>query len=363
MTGLTRQASTGSETGTETGARGGSSAVYRVGVAGFGRMGRRRAALIEAHPNLALVAIADPDAEVAGELPESCIRYRDGAELLRADLDAVFVCTPNAMTTDLVVLALESGRHVFAEKPPGRSVADISRMREVEARHPELTVKFGFNHREHDSVRLSQSLVASGELGRVMWMRGTYGKAGGPGYEHDWRADPDIAGGGILLDQGIHMLDLLRLFGGEFPEVKSLVGQVFWSAGLEDNAFALLRGPSGCMAMLHSSATHWNHTFRLEIYLTEGYLVLEGFLTGSGTYGRETLVVGRRDWTDNDAARGRPREERYYFDEDRSWDREVDDFVQCIATGAAVTNGSSLDAERAMDLVTRIYAGDGWGGA
>ena len=335
-------------------------ATYRVGIIGLGRIGRRRAKLINAHPRLELAAVADPHLRDAADVSPSCTRHRSGADLLREDLHVVFICTPVAVTTDLVVDALEAGKHVFAEKPPGRCVADIERMRHVEARFPGLMVKFGFNHREHDSVRLSRSLISSGELGRLMWMRGTYGKAGGPGYEGDWRSDPKIAGGGILLDQGIHMLDLFRVFAGEFAEVKSFVGQTFWRAGLEDNAFALLRSGDGCVAMLHSSATHWNHTFRLEIYLTEGYLVLDGFLTGSQTYGRETLAIGRRDWNDTDSARGRPREERYYFDDDRSWEREVDDFVHCISTGSPVVNGNSLDAQRAMELVMRVYADDGW---
>lgn len=348
------------ETASGTRAATDASAVYRVGIIGFGRIGRRRAALVDAHPRLELAAVADPFVHDAAAVSPSCRWHRSGADLLREDLHAVFVCTPFAVTTDLVIDALTAGKHVFAEKPPGRCVADIERIRDAEARFPDLRVKFGFNHREHDSVRMSQSLISSGELGRLMWMRGTYGKAGGPGYAKDWRADPGIAGGGILLDQGIHMLDLFRVFAGDFGEIKSFVGQTFWQVGVEDNAFALLRSADGCVAMLHSSATHWNHTFRLEIYLTEGYLVLDGFLTGSQTYGRETLVIGRRDWNDVDSARGRPREERYYFDDDRSWEREVEDFVRCLSTASPVVSGNSLDAQRAMELVMRVYADDGW---
>jgi len=333
---------------------------YRVGIIGFGRIGRRRAALVNAHPRLTLAAVADPVMTDREGLSATCGVHESANALLRDDLDAVFVCTPNNVTPDLVVQALEAGKHVFAEKPPGCSVADIERIRCVEERFPALRVKFGFNHREHDSVRLSKALIASGDFGRLMWMRAFYGKAGGPEYHRGWRADPSRAGGGILLDQGIHMLDLLRFFGGEFPEIKSFVGETFWKVGLEDNAFALLRSEEGCVAMLHSSATHWNHMFRLEIYLTEGYLILDGFHTESRTYGRETLVIGRRDWNDPDAARGRPREERYHFDEDRSWAFEVDDFVRCISTGSPVVNGSSIDALRAMDLVTRVYAADSW---
>jgi predicted dehydrogenase len=332
-----------------------------VGIIGFGRIGRRRAELVHAHPQLELAAVADPNIREVAAVYPGCRCHESAEILLQQDLDAVFICTPVAVTPDLAVRALEAGKHVFAEKPPGRCVADVERIREAEQRFPDLRVKFGFNHREHDSVRLSRSLIASGKLGRLMWMRGTYGKAGGPGYEGDWRADPEVAGGGILLDQGIHMLDLFRFFADDFVEVKSFVGQTFWNVGREDNAFALLRSSTGCVAMLHSSATHWNHTFRLEIYLTEGYLVLEGLLTGSQTYGRETLAIGRRDWNDRDSARGRPREERYHFDEDRSWEREVDDFARCISTGVPVVNGSSLDAQRAMELVMGVYANDGWG--
>lgn len=330
----------------------------KIGVIGYGKLGRRRAALIAQHPAFSLSALCDPAGDPQ-EAIDGCRFFLDARDLLRDEtIEAVFVCTPNAVTASVVVEALDAGKHVFAEKPPGRTLEDIRCIRQAEARHAGATLKFGFNHREHESVRLSQSLIGSGELGRVMWMRGVYGKAGGPGFERDWRSDPAIAGGGILLDQGIHMLDLFRLFGGEFDEVKSFVSQSFWRTGLEDNAFALLRGNAGVVAMLHSSATHWNHTFRLEIYLTEGYLVLSGFLTGSRTYGREALVVGRRDWADPDGARGNPREERYYFDEDRSWEREIDDFARAVMDGTPVSSGGSLDALKAMELVARVYGDD-----
>ena len=326
----------------------------RVGIIGYGRIGRLRAELVGRRPECAVLAVADP-ATTSADVPAGCRWFADARALLRSDVDAVFVCTPNAVTPDLVIAALDAGKHVFAEKPPGRTLADIERIREAEARHPRLRLKFGFNHREHESVLFAASLIRSGDLGRLMWMRGTYGKAGGPAFERNWRSRPDVAGGGILLDQGIHMLDLFRLFGGEFSEVKSYVTAAFWRNGLEDNAFALLRGDEGLVAMLHSSATHWNHMFRLELYLTEGYLSLQGFLTGTRTYGRETLVIGRRDWSDVDAARGLPREERYHFDDDRSWEREIDDFTDCVITGREVVAGTSLDAYRAMDLVTRVY--------
>lgn len=330
----------------------------RIGIIGYGRVGRRRAEMIGLCRDAELAAVADPSGRFDG-VQSGCRTVLDGVSLLRErDLDAVFVCTPNSVTADLIVAALDAGKHVFAEKPPGRNLADVVKIREAELRHPSQKLKFGFNHREHESVRLVSSLLEAREMGRLMWMRGVYGKAGGPGFEQDWRCDPLEAGGGILLDQGIHMLDLFRLFGGEFEDIKSFVTNSFWQIGLEDNAFALLRGVDGVVAMLHSSATHWNHTFRLELYLTEGYLIINGFLTGTRTYGRETLVIGRRDWNDPDAARGTPREERYFFDDDRSWLREVEAFLRCVTTDEGVVHGSSYDALKAMELVTRIYCND-----
>lgn len=332
----------------------------RVGIIGFGKIGRLRAELVTRHPAMELLAVADP-APTAEGLPDGCALHERAESLLREEVDAVFVCTPNAATAGLVIAALEAGKHVFAEKPPGRSLGEVEAILQAEARHPELKLKFGFNHREHESVRLAVSLVKSGDLGRLMWLRGVYGKCGGPDFEKNWRSNPGMAGGGVLLDQGIHMLDLFRLFAGDFDEVKSFVGERFWGIGLEDNAFALLRSSDGCVAMLHSSSTHWSHIFRLEIYLTEGFLVLNGFLTGTRTYGRETLVLGRRNWNDSDGARGNPREERYHFDEDRSWEREINDFANCILGGHKVLKGNSLDAIRAMELVSRIYGDDGRG--
>lgn len=146
---------------------GGPSAPYRVGIIGFGRIGRRRAALVNAHPRLALAAVADPYIGDPAAASPSCTWHRSGADLLSQDLDAVFVCIRFAVATNLVVAALEAGKLVFAEKPPGRCVADIERMRDAEARFPHLRMKFGFNHREHDSVRLSQCLILIGRVRAV----------------------------------------------------------------------------------------------------------------------------------------------------------------------------------------------------
>jgi predicted dehydrogenase len=136
------------------------------------------------------------------------------------------------------------------------------------------------------------------------------------------------------------------------------VTRAYWDTDVEDNAFALLRNKHGQVAMLHSSATHWKHVFSMEIFLSEGYVAINGILSGSRTYGRETLVVARRPRDTEHAAQGSPREEVTYFDEDRSWSREVDEFADCILADRPVAVGTSEDALKAMELVYRVYESD-----
>jgi predicted dehydrogenase len=189
-------------------------------------------------------------------------------------------------------------------------------------------------------------------------MRGVYGKSGGVGFEEGWRSDRLTAGGGILLDQGIHMLDLFRLFGGEFDEVRSMVTNSYWPIEIEDNAFALLRNQEDVVAVLHSSSTHWKHTFLLDLCFTDGHLTLEGILSSTGSYGPEMLIVSRRQFEDETFALGKPRQEVVYFDTDRSWEREIQEFVDCILNGKPIEVGTLHDAWKTMELVYKIYAAD-----
>ena len=158
----------------------------------------------------------------------------------------------------------------------------------------------------------------------------------------------------MLLDQGIHMVDLLRLFAGEFTDVRSFVENSVWGHDVEDNAYALMRTADGKVAMLHSSASSWRHRFRLEITMARGALVLSGILSGSKSYGAETLTVVRRG--DNDM--GDPRQETIKYTDDRSWKLEVAEFAEAVNGKGPITNGSADDALKTMQLVYRIYCAD-----
>jgi len=331
--------------------------VVKVGIIGLGKMGLTRAREIARHPAARMVCGVDPHPEAfAAQFPgvRTFARYEDA---LRDDIEAVFVCTPNRYTPEVVIAALEAGKHVFCEKPPGRGLQDIERIIAAEKRCPGLKLKFGFNHRYHGGIQEAKRIVDSGRLGQILWLRGVYGKSGSADFEHTWRSDKEQAGAGILLDQGIHMVDLLRYFCGDFVEVKSMVTTAHWNINVEDNAFALLRDAQGRIAQLHSSSTHWKHRFSLEVYMSDGYLSVNGILTSTRSYGDETLSVARKQFDDGFAL-GKPREEIVYFDSDPSWELEVAGFMDNILKDTPVDSGDSEQALKAMQLVFAIYHND-----
>ena len=333
------------------------SRIVNIGLVGLGKMGRIRARKLAEHPSARVVCGTDPHPESFREEFPGVRIVSSVAALLAEEVDAVFVCTPNRFTPAAIIAALDAGKHVFSEKPPGRTLADMARIREAERRNPGLKLKFGFNHRYHAGIQEAKRIVDGGRLGRILWLRGIYGKSGGTGFEKEWRSNKEMAGAGILLDQGIHMLDLLRLFCGDFVEVKSMVTTAYWGIDVEDNAFALLRDGEGRIAMLHSSSTHWKHRFSLEIFLSEGYLTVNGILSSTRSYGDETISVARRQFNEG-FAQGKPREEIIYFDTDPSWELEIDEFLQNILEDSPVDSGNSEQAERAMQLVFAIYRND-----
>jgi predicted dehydrogenase len=330
----------------------------KIAIVGLGKMGQIRKSVLEILDAVQIVALCDPSLDGRDITGEGILQTQDYTDVLEASPDAVFVCTPNNVTAEVTVWALEHGMHVFCEKPPGRDLTDTSHIAKAASARPDLKVKFGFNHRYHSSVRQAYNLITSGRLGQILWMRGIYGKSGGKDFEAAWRSRRAIAGGGILLDQGIHMLDLFRLFGGEFEDVRSMVATRFWPIDMEDNAFALLRNQEGMIAFLHSSSTHWKHTFSLSICLSEGHITLDGILSGTGSYAPETLRISRRQFEDESQAVGQPRQEVIYFDTDPSWELEVGEFVSSVLEDRPIQVGTVEDARRTMELVYRIYSGD-----
>ena len=326
----------------------------KVGIAGYGVVGTRRREFIDLNPHLRTIAVCDRKLGGQGTFPDGVRYYGQYQDLLRDDLDMLFVCLSNDMAAAATVAGLRRGLHVFCEKPPARELGELAAVLEEVKRRPDLKLKYGFNHRYHDSVRDALAMIQSGELGAVINLRGVYGKSKIINFESDWRTQRAIAGGGILLDQGIHMVDLLRLFGGEFADVHSFVSNSFWRHDVEDNAYALMRTANGVVAMLHSTATQWRHRFHLEIALARGSLVLSGILSGSKSYGDETLTVYRAGQDD----RGNPRQQTTQYDDDNSWRDEINEYADAIIHDKTIASGSATDALKTLQLVYRIYCAD-----
>jgi predicted dehydrogenase len=330
--------------------------MLRVGIAGYGVVGKRRRSVVDAHADLQTVAVCDRTLPGTGRFDDGVKHFTHYADLLNEALDVLIVCLSNDMAAEVTIAGLEKGLHVFCEKPPGRDVDDIARVIAVARERPGQKLKYGFNHRYHDSVRDALAILQSGELGSTINIRGVYGKSQLVtfGQDSDWRTERRLAGGGILLDQGIHMVDLLRLFGGEFHEIHSFISNEFWNHDVEDNAYALMRSDDGVVAMIHSSATQWRHMFNLEITLEKGLLILSGILSGTKSYGAETLTVSYAAADD----RGDPREQQTRYNEDNSWRDEIDEFADAILEDEPIVNGSAEDALKTMQTVFRIYCAD-----
>jgi predicted dehydrogenase len=314
-------------------------------------MGRIRASALVDSGRATIESVYEPQPAGSIDYPRAASAHDVIAD---ANVDAVFVCTPNDLNKPLTIAALRAGKHVFCEKPPAFTAADVEEIRAAE-REAGTVLAYGFNHRHHDSIKRAKSVIDSGSFGRLLWMRGRYGKSVEPDYLKGWRADHRRAGGGIMIDQGIHMLDLFLHFAGDFDEVQAMVSSLFWNIeGVEDNVFAQFRNTTtGVAASLHSTMTQWRHLFSLEIFLERGHIVLNGLRTSSGVYGPEVLTFGRNE-AEPPVVRWGP-DETLTYHADTSWNSEIRDFLDAIERGGRVPKGNSEDALKVMRIIDRIY--------
>jgi predicted dehydrogenase len=327
----------------------------KVGIAGYGVVGKRRREHIDAHPDLVTTAVSDIHFDGDGKMDDGVLFFDDYRKILDQNIDVLFVCLSNDVAATATIGGLENNIDVFCEKPPGRNMAEMAALRKAAEQHPDRVLKYGFNHRYHDSIQEALRLIQSGDLGDIINLRGVYGKSKLISWgQTTWRTEREKAGGGILLDQGIHMVDLLRLFAGDFTEIHSFISNQFWKKDVEDNAYALMKTEGGKVAMLHSSATSWRHRFQLDITLTKGALTLSGILSGSKSYGDETLTIAKAAHDES----GEPRENTIHYENDSSWAAEIAEFANALTNGGSIVNGTAEDAYKTMELVYRIYCAD-----
>lgn len=324
--------------------------MYKVGIIGYGKMGQIRHQVISAFEDVQVQLIYDPE-KVDTEIEKA---QNSDQIIENPEIDAVFTCTPNYLNKPLTIQSLKAGKHVFCEKPPGFTAKDIEEIRAVEKESGKVLM-YGFNHRHHASIKYMKKLVDDKEFGKILWMRGRYGKSVDETFYDNWRAKKELAGGGILIDQGIHMLDLFLHLGGDFDNVHASVSNLYWNLNVEDNVFATLENTkTGLAASLHSTMTQWRHLVSLEVFLEKGYLVLNGLKTSSNAYGEEILTIAKNRSTAPVATWKDEKNITYHTDE--SWESELTEFFSAIKSNREVKLGNSSDALKLMKIIDKIYS-------
>jgi predicted dehydrogenase len=322
-----------------------------VAIVGCGLIGRKRAAALAGARLVACVdAVPDRAVQLAATVPgaEAVHDWQDA--VVRPDVDIVIVATTNDWLTPISLAAVEGGKHVLVEKPAARTTAELQPLVDA-ARRRDRLVRVGFNHRYHPALLEARAIADSGVLGPLMFLRGRYGHGGRVGYEREWRADPVRSGGGELIDQGVHLVDLAGWFLGAFSDVQGFAATYFWKMAVDDNAFMTLRTATGEAAFLHVSCTEWKNLFSLEIYGRDGKIAIDGL---GGSYGVERIAhyhmlpeMGPPETTIHEYPGG-----------DRSWAIEFAEFLDDIRLHRQPSAGLPA-AHASLGVVERIYAASG----
>ncbi len=323
--------------------------MIRVAIIGCGLVGQKRA---RALAGAKLVACVDPDRSRAGDLAQNakgCAVFPDWRSVIRSDqIDVVIVATPHNLLAEISGAAVREGKHVLVEKPGARNVDELRGLISI-AESAGVRVRVGFNHRYHPAFQQARELVDSGKIGSLMFIRARYGHGGRKEYDREWRARPEISGGGELIDQGTHLIDLAHWFLGEFEEVDGFAHTYFWEIPVDDNAFLLLKTKEKKVAFLHASWTEWKNTFSFEIYGRGGKLQVDGL---GGSYGAERLT-----WYRMLPEMGPPETNVWEYPmEDDSWEVEMAEFLKDIRLSRASEPGLH-DAFATLKVVEQIYQG------
>ena len=317
-----------------------------IAIIGCGLIGRKRATHLSGGR---LVIACDLDQSLADALAATtpgCRATTDIAEALRSSAQAVIVATANHALAPLALEAVKAGKHVLIEKPGAIRASELDAIA-VEAAARGVCVRIGYNHRYHPAFQKARELFESGALGPLMFIRGRYGHGGRTGYDREWRADPELSGGGELIDQGVHLIDLARWFLGDFTTVDGHAATFFWDMPVDDNAFLSLRTATGQTAWLHASCTEWKNLFSFEIYGRDAKLHIEGL---GGSYGVERLAfykmlpeMGPPETVIFEYPRG-----------DQSWAIETGEFLRDIREHRAPAPGLA-DGRAVLKIVDAIY--------
>jgi predicted dehydrogenase len=320
----------------------------RAAIVGCGLIGRKRAASLSVGTvTICCDTTLERASQLAAATPGAAASNDWQATVCRTDVDVVFIATTHDQLAPIAAAAAAAGKHVLIEKPGARSAAELDAVAAA-ARQSGALVRIGFNHRYHRAFRKAREIFESGALGEMMFIRGRYGHGGRPGYDREWRADPAISGGGELIDQGAHLIDLSRWFLGDFPRVRGSARTYFWDMPVEDNGFLLLETARGQIAFLHAGWTEWKNLFSFEISGRVGKLEISGL---GGSYGPERLT-----WYKMSAEMGPPETLAWEYPmADDSWHSENAAFFEDVRLGRQPDPGIA-DAQAALRIIESVYS-------
>jgi len=319
-----------------------------VSIVGCGRIGQKRLNALRECDRLVIAAdnILERAQVLAQTSPGSLVTSDWQQAVTHPEVDAVIVSTTNDWLAPVSLSAAQAGKHVLVEKPAARTPGELREVLAIAQRHS-TGVWVGFNHRYHPAFQKARELCDSGILGPLLFLRGRYGHGGRRGYEREWRADPKISGGGELLDQGVHLIDLASWFLGDFEQVSGYTHTYFWNMPVEDNAFLFLRTAHNQVAWLHASCTEWKNLFSFEIFGRNGKLQVEGL---GGSYGLERLIHYKVP-----PEMGPPEPTIWEFPgDDLSWQREFNAFAESIRSGVPAEK-SLHHALATLEIVHTVY--------
>ena len=327
---------------------------YGIGIIGCGLIGQKRSKALGDGRLLACADINEAKAKIVAGNSGAKV-FTDWRELLALpEIEIVIIATLHDSLAEITLAAVEAGKHILVEKPAARSTAELKPVIVAAEKHG-VKVHVGFNHRYHRALLKAKEIVDSGELGELMFIRARYGHGARIGYDKEWRANPVLSGGGELIDQGPHLIDLSRWFLGDFTEVQGFAHTYYWDMPVDDNGFMILKTPTQQVAFLHASCTEWKNMFSMEIYGRDGKLDISGL---GGSYGVERLTHYKML-----PEMGPPETTSWEFPmADNSWDVEIADFYDDIRLNRLNRLPASGlgDAYAALKIIEQIYKESGY---
>lgn len=319
-----------------------------IAIIGAGLIGRKRAGALPENINLSIVCDVNKKRakKFAGDF--HCQFETNWKEVIKnPNIQALIISTTNKYLPIIARESILAGKHILIEKPGARNLKELQELEKTYQKR-KVVIMFGYNHRYHPSILLAKKIIESKKYGKILFIRARYGHGGRLGYEKEWRFNKEIAGGGELLDQGSHLIDLINFFNGQMELHNGLISKLFWSTSLEDSAFIILKNKKeNSVAFLSATCVEWKNIFSFEIILDTAKIQIDGL---GRSYGEEKLTLFTMK-----PKLGLPKIKEFSFpEEDLSWKKENEVFFKKIKSGDT-SNKSLKEAVYVLKIIEKVY--------